>query len=52
VDREGNIYILNPKNQGVMIFVLDKTGMLVGSFARHGQEPGELENPVEIFLTF
>lgn len=51
VDTEGNIYVLNPKNQGAMIFVLDKTGKLVRSFARQGQGPGELGNPFEMFLT-
>jgi hypothetical protein len=51
VDREGNIYALNPKNQAAMIFVINKQGKLVRSFARQGQGPGELENPFEMFLT-
>ncbi|HEK84976.1 MAG TPA: 6-bladed beta-propeller [Candidatus Aminicenantes bacterium] len=51
VDKGGNIYVLNPKNREAMIFVLNRTGKLVRSFARQGQGPGELDNPFEMFLT-
>jgi len=51
VDVEGNIYVLNPKNQEEMIFVLDGRGKIVRSFGRKGQGPGELENPEEILLS-
>lgn len=51
VDAEGNIYILNIKNQGDMIFMVDQTGRVLRSFGKKGQGPGELENPAEIFLS-
>ncbi len=51
VDAKGNIYLLNPKNEGDQIFVVDKTGKLIRSFGQRGQGPGELERPIEIFLT-
>lgn len=51
VDAEGNIYILNIKNQGDMIFMVDQTGKILRSFGKKGQGPGELENPEEIFLS-
>lgn len=51
VDADGNIYILNIKNQGDMIFMVDQTGKIWRSFGKKGQGPGELENPQVIFLS-
>jgi len=51
VGPDSSVYILNAKNQGDLIFAVDKTGRLLRSFARQGQGPGELERPIEMFLT-
>jgi len=51
VDSEGNIYIVNGKSQSDQVFVMDKNGQLLRSFARKGQGPGEVDNVHEIFLT-
>lgn len=51
VDSAGNIYIINGKSQSDKVFVLDKNGHLIRSFARKGQGPGEIDNAYEIFLT-
>ncbi|HNT01653.1 MAG TPA: hypothetical protein PKJ80_06450, partial [Candidatus Saccharicenans sp.] len=36
VDSEGNIYIVNGKSQSDQVFVMDKNGQLLRSFARKG----------------
>jgi len=51
VDSAGNIYIINGKSQSDQVFVIDKNGHLIRSFARKGQGPGEIDNAYEIFLT-
>lgn len=51
VDPAGNIYIVNGKSQSDQVFVMDKNGQLLRSFARKGQGPGEVDNVHEIFLT-
>ena len=51
VDSKGNIYIVNGKSQSDQVFVMDKNGQLLRSFARKGQGPGEVDNVHEIFLT-
>ena len=46
VDSRKNIYILDSERGRVVKF--DKTGKYITSFARNGQGPGELLNPISI----
>ncbi len=44
-DNEGNVYIVGFKNPENFIYRFDRGGRLLGSFARRGQGPGELQWP-------
>ncbi len=47
-DREGNIYVLDSGDKHIKVF--DKNGQLRHVFGREGQGPGELSNPVDIYV--
>jgi hypothetical protein len=49
VDDEGNIYILDRKENKILVF--DKKGNYLRSFGKKGQGPGEMSGPVGIHLT-
>lgn len=44
-DNEGNVYVVCFKNNKNFIYRFDRAGLLVGSFGRSGQGPGELQWP-------
>ena len=48
VDDSGNIYALDGKDLCIKVF--DGNGHFLYSFARKGQGPGELEQPVDFFI--
>jgi len=49
VDDEGNIYLLDRKENKILVF--DKKGKYLRSFGKKGQGPGEISGPVGIRLT-
>lgn len=49
VDDEGNIYLLDRKENKILVF--DKKGKYLRSFGKKGQGPGEMSGPVGIHLT-
>jgi hypothetical protein len=49
VDDEGNIYLLDPRENKILVF--DKKGKYLKSFGKKGQGPGEMGGPVGIHLT-
>src|SRR5665647_951754 len=44
-DDDGNIFIVGFKNIENFIYRFNRTGLLIGSFGRRGQGPGELLGP-------
>jgi hypothetical protein len=48
VDEEENIYVLDRKEVCVKVF--DKNGKYLRTFGRRGQGPGELQNPLRMYL--
>lgn len=49
VDDEGNIYLLDGKENKILVF--DKKGKYLRSFGKKGQGPGEMSMPAGIHLT-
>jgi hypothetical protein len=49
VDDEGNIYLLDRKENKILVF--DKKGKYLRTFGKKGQGPGEMSGPVGIHLT-
>lgn len=49
VDDEGNIYLLDRKENKVLVF--DNRGKYLRTFGKKGQGPGEMNGPIAIHLT-
>ncbi|MGA2533526.1 MAG: 6-bladed beta-propeller [Candidatus Aminicenantales bacterium] len=49
IDAQENIYILDFKEAHIMVF--NKAGGYLGTIGRKGQGPGEMQGPMNIFIT-